>query len=89
MFIKDWAKIKNINIGESLGEICNNQEVINRIDEEIKTANEKFGKWEQIKRFELTPVEWSVDSTHLTPTFKLRRKIIKELHKDLYAKIYQ
>lgn len=88
VFIKDWAKIKNINIGESPEEICSNQEVIKRIDEEIKIANEKFGKWEQIKRFELTPIEWSVDSTHLTPTFKLRRKIIKELHKDLYAKIY-
>ena len=87
-YIKDWAKIKGFDIGTSHEEIANNQQVIDRIDEEIESANAKFGKWEQVKRFELTPVEWSVDSTHLTPTFKLRRKIIKELHKDLYAKIY-
>lgn len=87
-YIKDWAKIKGHNIGTSLEEISTNQKVIDRINEEIITANAKFGKWEQVKRFELTPIEWSVDSNHLTPTFKLRRKIIKEIHKDLYIKIY-
>ncbi len=87
-YLKDWAKIKNINIGTSLNDICQNQEVERRIKEEVDKYNAKFGKWEQIKRFELTPIEWSVDSSHLTPTFKLRRKIIKELHKDLYTKIY-
>ncbi len=87
-YIKDWAKIKNLKIGESLEEICANENVVNRIGEEIARANNDFGKWEQVKRFELTPIEWSVDSRHLTPTFKLRRKIIKEIHKDLYAKIY-
>ena len=87
-YIKDWAKIKNLKIGESLEEICANENVVNRIGEEIARANNDFGKWEQVKRFELTPIEWSVGSKHLTPTFKLRRKIIKEIHKDLYAKIY-
>ena len=87
-YFKDWAKIKNLNIGESLDEICSNEKVIARIEKEIENANTNFGKWEKIKKFELTPVEWSVDSKHLTPTFKLRRKIIKEIHKDLYVKIY-
>ncbi len=87
-YLKDWASIKNINIGSTLNEICQNQDVEHRIKEEVDKYNAKFGKWEQIKRFELTPVEWSVDSGHLTPTFKLKRKIIKETHKDLYTKIY-
>ena len=87
-YIMDWAKIKNLSLSDDLTEICSNEKVIARIEQEIKLSNDKFGKWEQIKRFELTPVEWNVTSTHLTPTFKLRRKIIKELHKDLYDKIY-
>lgn len=48
----------------------------------------KFGKWERVKRFELTSDEWSIDAGHLTPTMKLKRKIIKEKYKDLYTKIY-
>ncbi|WP_281310446.1 AMP-dependent synthetase/ligase [Flavobacterium flavigenum] len=87
-FVKEWAKIHKINLGNSTAEIASNPDVIKRIDEEIENINKKFGHWEQIKRFELTPDIWSIDGGQLTPTLKLKRKIIKEIYKDLYAKIY-
>ena len=87
-FVKDWAKIKEINIGDSMKEICENPDVIARIQEEIDDLNKKFGHWEQIKRFELTPEIWSVDLGHLTPTMKLKRKFVKEHYQTLYNKIY-
>ena len=46
-------------------------------------------KWEMIKKFELTPDEWSIDGGHLTPTMKMKRKIIKEIYNDLYERIYR
>ncbi len=88
LFVKEWAKLKGLNIGDSKAEIATNPEVIERIKEEINLYNSKFGKWEQIKRFELTPEEWSIDAGHLTPTMKLKRKIIKNIYNDLYNKIY-
>ena len=87
-FVKDWASHKKINIGTTNQEIASNQEVIDRIQEEVDTANEHFGNWEKVKRFELTPDVWSVEEGHLTPTMKLKRKIIKEIYQDLYNKIY-
>lgn len=87
-FVKEWAKIHRITLGSTDKEISENPEVIKRIDEEIEAINKKFGHWEQIKRFELTPDVWSIDGGQLTPTLKLKRKIIKEIYKDLYAKIY-
>ncbi|MCD0465684.1 long-chain fatty acid--CoA ligase [Flavobacterium sp. ENC] len=87
-FVKEWAKIHKITLGSSNAEIASNPDVIKRIDEEIEGINEKFGHWERIKRFELTPDVWSIDGGQLTPTLKLKRKIIKEIYKDLYAKIY-
>ncbi|KFF05432.1 AMP-dependent synthetase/ligase [Flavobacterium reichenbachii] len=87
-FVKEWAKIHKITLGNSTAEIASNPEVIKRIDTEIEEINKKFGHWEQIKRFELTPDVWSIDGGQLTPTLKLKRKIIKEIYKDLYAKIY-
>ncbi|WP_339889883.1 AMP-dependent synthetase/ligase [uncultured Flavobacterium sp.] len=87
-FIKEWANRKKINIGSTNQEIASNNDVIARIQEEVDTANEKFGNWEKIKRFELTPDLWSIDAGHLTPTMKLKRKIIKEIYQDLYNKIY-
>lgn len=87
-FIKEWAKRKNINIGSSLEDLCNNEKVIARIKEEVDHYNERFGQWEKIKRFELTPEIWSVEAGHLTPTMKLKRRVVKERYKDLYDKIY-
>lgn len=87
-FIKEWGKHKNINVGATTKEISQNQQVIDRIEKEVEKYNEKFGSWEKIKRFELTPDVWSIDGGHLTPTMKLRRKVVKEIYADLYQKIY-
>ena len=87
-FVKQWAAKKGIDIGKSNKEIVANDEVLKRFHEEIEVANEKFGNWEKVKKFELTPDVWSIDSGHLTPTMKLKRKQVKEIYKDLYTKIY-
>jgi long-chain acyl-CoA synthetase len=87
-FIQEWAKRKNLNIGTTPAEIATNPEVIDRIAQEVEKINERFGNWEKIKRFELTPEVWSIDGGHLTPTLKLKRKIVMEKYKDLYQKIY-
>ena len=87
-FVKEWAKIHKINIGSTNKEIVSNEKVIERIQEEINLYNEKFGHWEQIKRFELTPQVWSIEGGEMTPTLKLKRKIIMDKYKDLFQKIY-
>ena len=87
-FVKEWAKIHKVALGSTNEEIVKNEQVVKRIDSEIEEINKKFGHWEQIKRFELTPDVWSIDGGQLTPTLKLKRKVIKEIYKDLYAKIY-
>ena len=88
-FIKDWGQKKNIKVGGSNAEIAKNAEVIKRVKEEVDTYNEKFGHWEKVKRFELTPDEWSIDEGHLTPTMKLKRRVVKERYIELYNKIYE
>lgn len=87
-FIREWAKRHAIDVGDFNEEIASNPEVIKRIQEEVDIANEKFGNWEKIKRFELTPNIWSIDGGELTPTLKLKRKVIREKYADLYKKIY-
>lgn len=87
-FIKEWAKIHNINIGTTNEEIISNQNVIDRIQQEVDTLNEKFGNWEKIKKFELTPDLWTIPAGHLTPTMKLKRKVVMEKYINLFHKIY-
>lgn len=88
-FIRDWIEHKKNGVGTSNEEIANSEIVISRIQKEIDKYNKNFGKWEQIKRFELTPEVWTIDDGHLTPTMKMKRKVIKEIYQDLYDKIYR
>ncbi|MBC3847161.1 long-chain fatty acid--CoA ligase [Winogradskyella echinorum] len=88
-FIRDWIDHKQNGVGKTDEEIASSEIVINRIQKEIDKYNKHFGKWEQIKRFELTPDVWSIDGGHLTPTMKMKRAIIKDIYKDLYEKIYR
>ena len=87
-FIKSWGRLHQIEIGSTNEDIILNTKVIERIQEEVTLLNEKFGSWEKIKRFELTPDIWSIESGHLTPTLKLKRKIVKEKYETLYKRIY-
>ena len=83
-FIKDWAKIK----GYEIKDFSSDKRVIDRIQKEIDFYNQDFGKWEKIKKFKITPEEWTIEAGLLTPTMKMKRKVIKEKYKNLYQKIY-
>ncbi|SEA99604.1 long-chain acyl-CoA synthetase [Flavobacterium gillisiae] len=87
-FLKEWAIIHKMDIGKTNSEHVVHEKVLERIQQDIDNLNEKFGSWEKIKRFELTADVWSIDGGQLTPTLKLKRKIIKELYKEQYQKIY-
>ncbi len=86
-YLFDWAKENGITISEN-SDIVLNEKVLAKYQEEVDMANEAFAKWEKVKQFRLTPDIWSINEGHLTPTMKLRRKIIKEKYMDLYNDIY-
>jgi len=83
-FVHEWAKRHQ----HTINDVSTDEKLIARIQKEIDNYNTLFGKWEQIKKFEITPDEWTVDSGHLTPTMKMKRKIILEKHQSLVDKIY-
>ncbi|MCK0145680.1 AMP-dependent synthetase/ligase [Arenibacter sp. F26102] len=87
-FVRNWAKIHNVELGDNQ-KMVKNEKVIARFQEEVESANESFAKWEKVKQFRLTPDIWSIEEGHLTPTMKLKRKIVKEKYIDLYNDIYE
>lgn len=89
-FIKEWAKRKNLNFDNaSNDEIIASIDVQNRIQKEVDKFNELYGNWEKIKKFKLLPKELSIESNELTPTLKLKRKIILEKYQTEVNQIYQ
>tara|TARA_Y100000385_G_scaffold291801_2_gene372514 strand:- start:2635 stop:4404 length:1770 start_codon:yes stop_codon:yes gene_type:complete len=88
-FIEGWIAKKQQSIGTHFTDITNSQIIVDRIQREIDVCNQNFGKWEQIKKFKLTPEIWSIDEGHLTPTMKMKRKVIKEKYATLIEAIYR
>ncbi|KJD33316.1 AMP-dependent synthetase [Tamlana nanhaiensis] len=88
-FIRDWIQRKQKNVGLSEKEIATSDIIHERIQQEVDACNAKFGRWEQIKKFELTPDIWSIDGGHLTPTMKIKRAVVKEKYNNLVEKIYR
>jgi len=86
-FLYAWAERHNITVSEN-SDIVLNEKVLARFKEEVELANVDFAKWEKVKDFRLTPNVWTIDDGHLTPTMKLRRKIVKEKYMALYNSIY-
>jgi long-chain acyl-CoA synthetase len=86
-YIKSYCAIKEIPF-TSQEDIIKNPTIIQKIQEEVATINADLGHVEQIKKFELLSKEWTVDAGDLTPTQKLKRKIIFEKNSALIDKIY-
>ena len=85
--LRHWCEAKHIpyTVPE---EMIANPVVIDRFRQEVEEYNKNLSHHEQVKKFELLPKEWTTDSGDLTPTLKLKRKIIAERNKALIEKIY-
>jgi len=86
-FVKGWCEKHGIP-AKTHEEIAGNAEVKKRIKEEIDKLNASFGQWEQVKKIELLPEEFTIGNNELTPTLKLKRKIILAKYVHLINKIY-
>ena len=78
-FVNEWAKRK----GHIIKDVSTDLNLGFRIQKEINICNADFGNWEKIKKFEITPEEWTIEDGLLTPTMKMKRKNIKEKSKNL------
>ncbi|MFL2624277.1 MAG: AMP-dependent synthetase/ligase [Flavobacteriaceae bacterium] len=87
-FVAEWISRKGFNIDKTNHSMIASKEVQERIQQEIDNCNLRFGKWEQIKKFELTTDPWSIDAGHLTPTMKMKRSVILEIYSSLVENIY-
>jgi long-chain acyl-CoA synthetase len=86
--LKEYCKRKDIPFS-SEKEMITKSEILEKYQTEIDGLNKYFGKWEQIKRFKLLETPWGIDSGELTPTMKLKRKVINQKFAKEIEEIYQ
>jgi len=85
--LKDWCVTNNVKVGSNK-EILSQPAVIDLFQKAIDEKNKNFGQWETVKKFELLADEWTVDTGELTPTMKVKRKVVTEKYSGLIEKLY-
>ncbi|MEO6637099.1 MAG: long-chain fatty acid--CoA ligase [Ginsengibacter sp.] len=85
--LKNWCKKNNISEGAN-EELIKMPQVKDFYKAEVESFNKDFNHVEQIKKFELLPHEWTVETGEMTPKLSLKRKVIMEKYKDAVKRIY-
>lgn len=85
--LKDWCE-KNGVASQPNEILIKDPNVMNFFKGLVETLNQNFNHVEQVKKFELLPHEWSVESGEITPKLSLKRKVILEKYKEAVDRIY-
>ncbi|THU37155.1 long-chain fatty acid--CoA ligase [Niastella caeni] len=85
--LKDWARKQGIQ-DLSNDQLIKQPKVIDLFNELVDSYNKFFNHVEQIKRFELLPQEWSIETGEMTPKMSIKRKVVMEKYKDAIEHIY-
>jgi long-chain acyl-CoA synthetase len=82
-----WAARNGIAAG-TVAELAADGRVLAEVQQAVDAANQRLARAEQVKRFEVLPVEWTAESEELTPTLKLRRRIIHAKYAERIEALY-
>ncbi len=71
-----------------LADLARKPEILAAVQQAVDAANERLSRPEQVKAFELLPVEWTAESDELTPTLKLKRRVVNSKYADVLDRLY-
>jgi long-chain acyl-CoA synthetase len=85
--LEDWARVNEISFS-SRAELVRNPKVQALYEEAVEGINQNLARFEKLKRVLLVADEFSPDSGILTPTLKLRRRVVEERYQNQIDKLY-
>ena len=85
--VAGWAETHGMS-GKSYTEIVSSPEMHEVISNDVDELNSKLNRWETIKKFAILDHDLSVESGELTPSLKLKRKVVEENYRDILDGFY-
>jgi long-chain acyl-CoA synthetase len=82
-----WARARGITAG-SLAALASDPQVLAEVAAGVAAANERLARVQQVKRWRLLPVEWTAETGELTPTLKLKRRVVHAKYADVIDSLY-
>ncbi len=85
--LAEWMREKNISYTTN-EDVVNHPKVLELYRGLVESFNTYFNHVEQVKKFELLPREWTIETGEMTPKMSLKRKVVMEKFKDVIERIY-
>jgi long-chain acyl-CoA synthetase len=87
LIVPDWAAVTRRIPGRP-DDLVKDERVIALIDQAVDAVNKRVGSWEAIKYFTLLPRAFTEDAGEITPTLKIKRKVIAQKYADQIESMY-
>lgn len=87
--LKGWCKRNGVDCNCSNEDLVKNEKVVKMYEDLVHKYNNGFAQWEQVKKIALLPQLWTVETGEMTPTMKVKRKVITENNKAAIEDLYQ
>jgi long-chain acyl-CoA synthetase len=93
LIVPDWAAIDKFALANGIAakdrdRLVADQRIVSLIEREVEAVNAKLARYEQVKKFWILPAEWTVEGGELTPSLKLKRRVITERFKTFIDRLY-
>ena len=86
--LEPWAREKNIPAG-TRKELVEHPLVVARFKETVSQVNRSLADYELLKRFAVVPEEWAIDTGELTPSMKLKRRVLEGRYREEIAGLFR
>ena len=86
--LEEYAKSLNLKYHDRL-ELLRHSQVIEMFEARLREMQKELARFEQVKKFTLLPAAFSMELGELTPTLKLRRKVISQRYQHEIEAMYQ
>ena len=83
-----WARARGIS-ADSLAALASDPQMLAEVGAGVADANKRLARVQQVKRWRLLPVEWTAETGELTPTLKLKRRVVHAKYADVIGSLYE
>ncbi|GAB3146325.1 AMP-dependent synthetase/ligase [Microbispora hainanensis] len=83
----EWARARGIGF-DSLAGLAAHPDVLKEVEAAVEAANHKLARVQQVKRWRLLPVEWTAETAELTPSLKLKRRVVHARYAEVIEELY-